>query len=183
MRVVLLHGAGLGSWIWDRVLPHLTRPAVAPPRDERAQTLDDVVTSVAGHLTDDTILVGHSISAMVAMIVAARNREKIAGIVSVGGVVPESGKPFLSLNPLPQRLLLRFLMRKPRISLPKSGIRKQYCNDLDDETTRLVLDRMTPELSRLYLDPAAWSGAPASIPRLYVKLLDDRSVKPSMQDT
>jgi hypothetical protein len=23
LRLILIHGAGLGSWIWERVLPHL----------------------------------------------------------------------------------------------------------------------------------------------------------------
>src|SRR5687768_11354697 len=103
MRLVLLHGAGLGPWIWDRVMPHLTRPALAVPRDEAAMTLEDRVSAIVSHLSERTILVGHSIAAMVAMVAAARRPQNVACVISVGGMVQESGKPFLSILPFPQR--------------------------------------------------------------------------------
>jgi hypothetical protein len=61
-------------------------------------------------------------------------------------------------------------------------IKKEYCGDLDDATTDLVLARTVPEAPRIYLDPLAWSALPDDLPRFYVKLLNDESVNPKMQD-
>ena len=190
MKFLLLHGAGLGAWIWDRVIPRLASPAVAldlPGRRKPAHvTLHDCVDHVRDQIVraGRAIVVGHSIGAQVAMAAAARAADHVAGIALVGGMVPESGKPFLSLMPPPQRLFMGLLLRRAKngIALPPSLVRKSYCNDLDDATTELVLRNLTPEVTRLYLDPVDWSALPARVPRAYVKLLDDRSVKVAQQE-
>jgi pimeloyl-ACP methyl ester carboxylesterase len=182
--LLLLHGAGLGAWIWDRVLPHLLLPARAldlpgrgdgtPPGDV---TLEQSVQFVTRHIGDDTVIVGHSFGAMIALAAATRKR---AAVIAVGGVTPESGKTFLSIIPFPQRLFLGVMLRRAKngIAIPPSIVRKGYCNDLDRETTELVLRKMTPEAPRLYLDAVDWSPhAPA-----YVKLLHDQSAKPKEQN-
>ncbi|HEX2121777.1 MAG TPA: alpha/beta fold hydrolase [Thermoanaerobaculia bacterium] len=193
MRLLLLHGAGLGGWIWERVLPSLRAPAAALElpgrgggRDPGEVTLEECVAFVAGEIerAGRAIVVGHSIGASVAMAAAARRPEHVPAIVLVGGMVPESGKPFLSLLPPPARLVLRLMLRRAKngIALPPSLVRKEYCNDLDEATTELVMRKLTPEVPRLYLDAVEWSSLPDRVPRTYVKLLNDRSVKPAKQD-
>lgn len=182
--LILLHGAGLGAWIWDRVLPHLHLPARAldlPGRGDGTTpgdvTLEQSVQFVTRHIGDDTVLVGHSFGAMIALAAATR---KPAAVIALGGVTPESGKTFLSIIPFPQRLFLGVLLRRAKngIAIPQSIVRKGYCNDLNAETTELVLRKVTPEAPRLYLDAVEWSPhAPA-----YVKLLHDQSANPKEQD-
>lgn len=183
--LLLLHGAGLGAWIWDRVLPHLLLPARAldlPCRGDGTSlndvTLEQSIRLVLDHTGDDTVIVGHSFSAMMAL--AAATRKRSATVILVGGGVPESGKPFTSVLPLPQRLIVGWMLRRAKngIALPPSLVRKGYCNDLDRETTDLVLRNTTREAPRLYLDPVEWTPhAPA-----YVKLLRDASAPQKMQD-
>jgi pimeloyl-ACP methyl ester carboxylesterase len=192
--LILLHGAGLGRWIWDSVIPELTAPAQAvdlpgrgdgtKPGNVTLKQCIDLVRDKARALTTRSILVGHSISGEVALGVAAAHPEKVAAVVLVGGVAPESGKSFMSLMPLPQRLFLHVLLKRARggIKLPESLARKQYCNDLDESTTNMVLSRLTPEAPRLYLDKLEWSALDETIPRFYIKLLDDKSVPPKQQD-
>lgn len=190
-QLLLLHGAGLGAWIWDDVLPHLIHPARAldlPGRSDGANpgevTLEQCIAFVAGQLAPRTILVGHSISAEIAVAAAARAPEQVAALVLVGGMVPESGKPFLSLLPPPMRMFLSVLLRLSRqgVALPESEVRKSYCNDLDDAQTALVLRKVTREIPHIYLDPVDWSALPPKMPRYYVKLMNDRSVQPKDQD-
>jgi pimeloyl-ACP methyl ester carboxylesterase len=190
-RLVLLHGAGLGKWIWNRVLPKLTAPAEAldlPGRSDQRNpgdvTLSQCIDFVAGKTRPQSILVGHSLSAEVAFGAAAARPQNVAAIVLVGGMLPESGTSFMSLLPLPQRLFLHVVLRLSRsgVKLPASLTRAEYCSDLDEETTNLVLKRVTPEAPRLYLDSLHWSALPEDIPRFYVKLLDDKSVNPNQQD-
>src|SRR4249919_566583 len=68
---VLVHGAGMGASCWDRLLPHLDRPAVAvdlPGRGSRADVdleqtdwiLDRVVDDSAALLTEIVDLRGLS---------------------------------------------------------------------------------------------------------------------------
>lgn len=183
-EILLLHGAGLGAWIWDRVLPHLLLTARAldlpgrgdgtPPGDV---TVEQSVRMVMDNIGDDTVIVGHSFSAMIALAAATRKK---AEVIAVGGVVPESGKPFLSILPFPQRLILGIMLRRAKngIALPAGLTRKEYCNDLDRETTELVLRKLTREAPRLYLDPVEWTPrAPA-----YVKLSRDAGMKLKEQE-
>jgi pimeloyl-ACP methyl ester carboxylesterase len=170
-RVLLLHGAGLGRWIWEDVVPHLgdvigeplDLPGRGPGGNPDEVTLQDCVNYVRTELDRSsaaTVLVGHSFSAEVALAAAAAAPASVAAVVFVSGVFPESGKPFTSVLPLPQRLVVRFFLARARggIKLPPSGVRKEYCNDLDEPATALVLSRIVPEVPRLYLDPVHWSG-------------------------
>jgi pimeloyl-ACP methyl ester carboxylesterase len=71
LGLVLLHGAMLGRWIWERVEPRLARPALAvdfPGRgskaaDVRTVTLGDVVDSVVADVdawtADRVVLAAH----------------------------------------------------------------------------------------------------------------------------
>lgn len=191
-RLLLLHGAGLGSWIWDRVIPELSFPAEAidlPGRDGESRpadvTLQQAIDFVAGKARGyRSVIVGHSFSAEVAIGVATTYPQHVAAVVLVGGVLPRSGKSFMSLVPFPQRLILGILLKRAKdgIRLPPKIVRNEYCNDLDAATTELVLSRLVPEAPRLYLDRLKWAAMPNDIPRVYVKLLNDRSVAPEKQD-
>lgn len=169
---LLLPGAGLGPWIWDDVMPLLGGDCEAL---ELRPTIEESVALVRGKLRGDSVVVAHSFSAQIAMAAPAR-------AILVGGIVQESGRPFLSLLPLPQRWILGAIIRLSRngVTLPKSLVRQEYCNDLDDVTTELVLARVRPEAPRLYLDRVTWAPRTAAVG--YVKLLGDASVKPQQQD-
>lgn len=193
-HLLLMHGAGLGGWIWDRVVPDLAGPGEAldlpgrgdgvRPGDVTLESCIDFVASRARSIGKRSILVGHSFSAGIALGAAAAHPDVVAAVVLVGGLVPESGRSFMSLLPLPQRLFLGVLLRRARngISLPASLVRKEYCNDLDEASTKQVLARVMPEAPRLYLDDVDWSALPRSVPRFYVKLLNDASVSVKQQD-
>lgn len=190
--LVLLHGAGLGSWIWDPVIPHLNVPVEAldlPGRVgtdalPRSVTLQHAIDAVHDRLHGPSIVVGHSFSAEVALGVAAAHPASVAGVVLVGGVVPRSGRSFMSLLPYPQRVFLHLLLRLNRngIRLPTSLVKSEYCSDLDAEQSARVLERIVPEAPRLYLDALNWSDIPDALPRFYVKLLRDKSVPLKQQD-
>lgn len=193
-QYLLLHGAGLGAWIWERVSPRLELTATAldlpgrtDGRNPGTVTLKDAVEYIGRALNESpgrSIVVAHSFSAEFAMVAAAAYPSKVAAITLVGGMVPESGKSFMSLMPPPQRLLLTVLLKRAHdgIALPQGLLRKAYCNDLDDATTELVLARSVREAPRLYLDHVDWSRLPDSVPRFFVKLLRDGSVTVRQQE-
>jgi pimeloyl-ACP methyl ester carboxylesterase len=160
----------------------LDLPGRSDGRNPGSVTLEECIGFVARSLPDDAVIVGHSISAEIAIAAATRAPRKVAAMIFVGGVVPYSGDSFMSLVPLPLRILLTVIFKwsKNGVTLPAAQIRKGYCNDLDEATTALVFEKITKEAPRIYLDPVEWSAM--SVPRDYVKLLDDNSVKPKDQD-
>jgi pimeloyl-ACP methyl ester carboxylesterase len=186
---VLLHGACLGGWLWERVAPRLDSPALAldlpgrgdSPADPKTLTLDRAVDAVTAQIRawgpSRVTLVGHSMGGIFALAVGARIPELVERLVFVAAVVPPDGKPMLSVMPPSQRMLLPLLMRfRPQSLKPPAGaVRKALCNDLDDETTAWVQERVVAEMPACYRDPVRWDALPATLPRCYVKLLDDRS--------
>lgn len=191
-RLLLLHGAGLGGWIWERVIPELNFPAEAidlPGRSGKGVpgdvTLQQCIDFVAGRARGYRgVVVGHSFSAQIALGLASAYPQHVGAVILVGGVAPESGKAFISLMPFLQRIFLHMVLRRARdgVRLPPKLVRKEYCSDLDPATTDLVKSRVTPEAPRLYLDKLTWSGMPPDMPRLYVKLLKDKSLSIDDQD-
>jgi pimeloyl-ACP methyl ester carboxylesterase len=191
-RLLLLHGAGLGGWIWDRVVPELNFPAEAidlPGRSGKGDpgdvTLQQCIDFVAGRARGyRAVVVGHSFSAQIALGLASAYPQHIGAVILVGGIAPNSGKAFTSLLPIMQRLFMYLVLRRSRngVKLPPKLVAKQYCSDLDSATKEFVQSRITPEAPRLYLDKLTWSGMPSDMPRLYIKLLKDKSLSSDDQD-
>jgi pimeloyl-ACP methyl ester carboxylesterase len=96
--ILLIHGACHGAWCWDDVAFHLTesghRPiAVDLPCDQPEAGLVDYVETALSALPtipDDLIVVGHSLGALTAAVVASRVSTRrlvfVAGIISSPGM-------------------------------------------------------------------------------------------------
>ena len=191
-QFIFLHGAGLGSWIWDAVTPKLQFAGTAldlPGRSNSKEIstvgLAQCVDLVAATLRPKSILVGHSFSAPIVLAVAARYPDMVSSVVIIGGVIPESGKSFVSTLPFIPRVLMSTYIKLARkgVNLPDSLIQDAYCNDLDQAKTAMVVHNTIKEAPRFYLDQLNWSALPDRIPRIYIKLLDDKSLTQEQQDT
>ncbi len=195
--IVLLHGAGLGSWIWEAVLPHLPTPALAidlPGRagealPERRLSLEDCADHVEARMASlpapEVTLVAHSVTGALALHLAARPDTKITSLVLVGAVVPPPGAAYVDTLPwLPRAILKTLYFFKPNgVKPPPKLLRRALCNDLDEATTEAVTARSVIEIPALFLDPADWRHLPAGTRRTYVKLLEDTSdLTPALQD-
>jgi pimeloyl-ACP methyl ester carboxylesterase len=192
---VLLHGAMLGSWIWQRVEPRLTAPVLAldfPGRgskaaDVRTVTLGDVVGTVVADVeawpTDRLVLVAHSLGGIVAPAVISRLPRRVAHVVFVSAAVPLRGISYLDSLPRSQRVLLRFalLTQKRGLLSPAWATRRTLCNDLDEPTTKLVVHSLTREAPGMYSEPIPCE-VPDSMPTTYLKLTADHAFAPEVQD-
>ncbi|MBI4666546.1 MAG: alpha/beta hydrolase [Nitrospinae bacterium] len=179
--MALIHGAGLGSWVWENLIPYLNYPAIAldfPGRgaepsdlkhlgfEDYAQSVADVVASLE---TDNVVLVGHSIGGAVAMRVTNMVPEKISSVVLVGGTVPKSGRSNLSVSPFIENAMLRVIFFFSPTVKPPENLIKQLCAGLDGATADMVLSKYNRESARLFTDPVQWNPLPDSIPVYYVK--------------
>src|SRR5690349_2365969 len=120
-KLVLLHGAGLGAWIWKKLEPMLQVPFVTvsfPNRDgyraDHGLTLDDYCEAVLREVGESPrtkiVLVAHSIAGVVACRVSARLGERLSAFVGIGAVIPKDGGSFLSAMPFMQRAITRGMM-------------------------------------------------------------------------
>lgn len=186
--IVLLHGAGTGSWVWERVIRELATPAAALDVQGRraGATPDGCAAQLVGELdrkgVESIVLVVHSLAGVLVPALAARLGSRLRNAIFMAAVVPPSGGAFVDALSLPNRLILRALFRLNRGGLKPSAamIRRELCNDLDEQDAELVVSRYEAELPGLYLTPTGtWPSLPACA---YIKLRKDRSVIPSQQD-
>jgi hypothetical protein len=98
---VLVHGAWHGSWCWEPVVAELEQRGhraltVDLPIADPAAGVDEYVAAVADVLAeagDDAILVAHSLSGLIAPIVAERCG--VARVIYLGAILPVPGESLL----------------------------------------------------------------------------------------
>lgn len=184
---VLLHGAGTGPWIWDRVRAALKAPslALAVPGRRVGASPAGCAAALAAELEgrDDVVLVVHSLAGVLVPGLAARLGTRLRHVVYVGAIVPPDGGAFVDALPWFDRTVLRLLFAlKPRGLKPGAAmLRHELCNDLDATATAELLDRYEAEFPGLYLAPTGAAAVPPCA-ATYVRLARDQSLPPARQD-
>lgn len=190
--IVLLHGAGLGSYIWDEMIPHLDIASIAvdfPNRNggnkaNAGLNLNDYTNAVLDRIEnwnkENIILVTHSISGVVGLSVAKKLEHRLAGFVAIGASIPKNGGSFLSSLPLPQHLIMWSAITLAGTKPPVSAIRLGLCNDLTKEQADKVVENFTPESKRLYTQKSH-AGIP-SVKTMYIKLSLDNEFPLGVQN-
>lgn len=159
-----------------------TRPAPL-----ESVTLDDWVEAVVEEITqsgeESTILVGHSLAGITMPRVAERIPEHLAQLIFVSCTVPEEGRAVLDdLAPDVELLAKQNLDHPVAMTMPAEIATQMFCNDMDAEQTRFVLDHLVPEAWQPMRTPSRLAGLQRGVPATYVKLLQDQSVPPDLQD-
>lgn len=190
---VFLHGVGLRGSVWSGAADRLGIPCLLadfPQRDEAEDTrmdlsLEDYISAIHRQIEEwgcqRFILVAHSISGILAMELARRFQGRVAGVVAVGAVIPRNGGSFLSSMPVPNRWILGAILRLAGTRPPESAIRKGLCSDLPPEQADKVVKNFLPESKLLYTE-RIHASIPAGIPKMYVKLTEDKEIIPSLQN-
>ena len=190
--MVLIHGAGLNSSVWDSLKREIQVSTLAidfPNRQagesaNKHLNYNDYVLSAVSQIEkwkhSQFIIVAHSIGACVGLSLLSHFRDEIVGFAAIGSVIPPDGNSFVSALPVPQRWIVPVVMRLMGTSPPENIIEKELCNDLTTMQTGKVVSTFTPEARTLYTSKINYSLP--DIPRLYVKLLKDNSVSPVLQE-
>lgn len=120
--IVFIHGAGLGSFIWDDIRPIINYRTLAidfPNRRENEaenQELDFSdylkysIDQIERWNKHKMILVAHSIGGCLGLKLGDYFEEKILGFDGIGAAIPQNGKSFSSCLPFPQRNLLPIIL-------------------------------------------------------------------------
>src|SRR3954447_26549833 len=192
---VLVHGAGCGANCWDRLLPHLDRPAIAvdlPGRGRRAdvpitsvtlgdcaQAILDDVASVEG---DDLVLVGHSFAGVSVPRVMNELAPRLRHVVFLSAVVPPDHTAVLDqIDPAVQEFV-RTATAGGVYSQDREGARVMLCNDMDAEQTQWTLDRVVDDSAAPLTEKVDLGGLATDVPRTYVRLTNDACYSPELQE-
>ena len=105
---VLVHGAGLGGWCWDKVAPIMESQGMtvyAPTLPETCQSLENYIDYIVNFITAKNLqnccLVGHSYGGMIITGVTDRlkNLGYIENVIFLDAAIPENGDDFASHIP------------------------------------------------------------------------------------
>ena len=119
--------------------------------------------------------------------VARRGPERVAHLVFVSCMVPSEGGLVVEGDPSDSQSRARELVDDATSSsgsggLDEATIRFMFCNDMDEEQTRLVLDRIGPEALRVFGERVTRRGIPPDLKKTYIRLLKDQALPPADQD-
>lgn len=157
--IALLHGGGQGSWVWERLLPHLGEaraialdvPGCGKKRGRELSNIDvdDIAEELIADLDQaglsDVTLVGHSLAGAVMPRMAALRPDLFPRLVYVSCSAPLFGVNFLQqlgtglqgLHPDEVGWPL-----DPAISKPADRYRVMFCNDMSEPEADAFLAKL-----------------------------------------
>jgi pimeloyl-ACP methyl ester carboxylesterase len=207
--IVLVHGGAHGAWCWEPTTPYLDGEVLAvdlPPKsirgglgrhealpELRTLTLADFATSALGDIDsagfERFVLVGHSMGGLTISELARRVPDRIERLVYVSCIVPPEGGSSVDTLPEELRDTTRDAIERARRGdgnpigeMDEAMLQVMFCNDLDEERTRFVLDHVGTEAVGILGEHVSRVGIPPELPKTFVKLLQDQSLAPDLQD-
>jgi pimeloyl-ACP methyl ester carboxylesterase len=204
-----VHGGAHGAWCWEPLIPYLDGEAVAidlPPKsirggpgrlesppELRTLTIGDFTRSLLEDVDaagiERFVLVGHSMGGLTISEVARRVPDRVEHLVFVSCMVPPDGASAIEALPEDLQDMTRRAVEEARRGgdnpiggLDEQTIRSMFCNDMDEEQVRFVLDRTGTEAAVVLAERVTRAGIPPELPKTFVKLLQDQSLPPDRQD-
>ena len=208
MQWLLIHGGGMTGRFWDRLLPLLDGPALAPdmparrgkPGDLATQTVEQEVASIladveAAELPGPIVVVAHSSGGLTVPGVVEGLADRVAAIVLIAAAVPPDGGSGLDCMQARHAQGVRLAQQIATESgepLFTSGppadpekFRTTYGGEpLDDDTLAYVTDteRCVIDTMHHYFQPVSWAAVPTSIPITYVLTELDNPIPAELQE-
>lgn len=203
-RVILLHGAWQGAWVWEGVAPVLAAEGYAPVApdlpgngaDGRAPgevTFDDHIAHVSALVagSDHPVrIVAHSGAGVLAAALAEAHPDRIAQIIHICGMMlpsgltfPEFTAPFVAADPAANGIVPHLEAVPGGSLVPPDAAVSVFYHDAPPEAARAAAARLTVQGHDVRAPRVHWTPERAGrVPRGYIRCGADRSVLPAVQD-
>ena len=200
---ILVHGAWLGAWAWERVIERLESAGESPnlgqvlapdlpghgqrSGDEiRLITMEHYIHAVATLAQvmriDDTVLVGHGFAATFLPRVALELGGRVKRVVFIAGELPPEGRSaYDRLSPRDKAMMRAFKAGEKGFRFPDFILKGMLCNGLDGSSTENLLSRLVPEPLLPWRTPVSRNGFMGKFPSTYVVLTRDKAIRPRLQ--
>jgi pimeloyl-ACP methyl ester carboxylesterase len=201
-RIVLVHGAFGGAWVWEPVVGELERAGHSVERfdlpgsgdDETPVedvTLDAYAERICERLADSdepAVLVGHSMGGVAITQAAGRCPGRIAMLVYVAAFMPRDGQSLLDLTKLPEgqgdQVQANMVVHgePPEATLSGEGARIACYGRCDENRVAWATERMRPQPVLPFATPVDLGGSPnPPVPAAYVLCTEDQAIPPALQ--
>ncbi|MBD3678856.1 MAG: alpha/beta fold hydrolase [Rhodobacteraceae bacterium] len=195
-KFLLIHGACHGAWCWRDVLPLLNRgdnsataidlPGLGndqtPPEEA---TLDACAKAIVNAIDEPVILVGHSLGGLSISAAAELAPEKIRRLVYVAAWAPLDGESGRSLRERTNAQSLQDATRlaedKLTFSFGDDYLETVFYQDCPHEAVAYARAHIRPQPTAPAVVPLHLSARHDSVPRSYIRCLEDRAIPPAYQ--
>ncbi|ARC89548.1 alpha/beta fold hydrolase [Rhodovulum sp. MB263] len=197
-RFLLIHGSCHGAWCWRDVLTALHRagaearaidlPSHGADRTPLADvTLDLYADAILDAIDAPVILVGHSMAGFPISAAAEKAPGKIRSLVYVCAYAPVTGLSLVDMRrAAPRQPLLDTIVKSEdgvSFSFDPEKVRETLFHDCSDEAVADAKARLGPQPILPQATPIALSARYASVPKRYIRCLQDRAIPPEYQAT
>lgn len=177
--LVFISGAGLPDWIWDEAGEGLDATVAKRPWGTNATLQEYAQAALAGTGNGPLTLVAHSSGGVVAAAMLALAPERIRGLLAIAAVIPDPGRSFIGMMPVPQRYVLGAVMRMAGTRPPESAIRAGLAAGVPEEARKRLVIEFDPESQAYYRNRVPRFTRPQR--RGYLITTQDKELSPMRQ--
>ncbi len=197
---LLVHGAWVGGWSWEKVVPLLEQkghevkaPDLPGHGMEKTslssinlQAYTDKICQVLDDFDDQVILVGHSMGGIVISQAAEERPQKIKKLVYLAGYLLQNGETLMQVfgNDKGSLLGANLIMADDQsyVTLKEEGIKDVIYTDASNEDIERIKERVAPQATMPFATPINLTEESyGSIPRIYIECANDLAITPAAQ--
>jgi pimeloyl-ACP methyl ester carboxylesterase len=196
--ILLIHGSCHGAWCWRDVLPlltaqgHTARAIDLPGHGYDTTPIPDVTLSsyanaIAAACRGETVLVGHSMGGYAITAAAELAADRISKLIYLCAYVPAPGATLAQMRRMAPRQPL-----VPAIRMSGDGLSftidpgmapDVFYHDCPPDAVDYALRHLCPQAVEPSETCVHLTAASRSLPRRYIRCLDDRTIPPEFQVT
>jgi pimeloyl-ACP methyl ester carboxylesterase len=191
-RIVLVHGAFGGAWVWDTVAERLEAAGhTVEAFDLPGETLEEYAEGTCEVLRsreEPAVLVAHSMGGIVATQAAASCPERVAKLIYVSAFLPRDGQSLDDLTKLPEgegdEVQANIVVEgePPVATLPADRAHEVLHHGVSEEESAPWIERLAPQPVAPFVTPVDLGDTDLdSMPRDYISCTLDRAIPPALQ--
>lgn len=197
-NILLVHGAAHGAWCWRDVIPalnalgHSVQAIDLPSHGDDPTpyvdvTLDLYAEAILDALAQPSVVVAHSMAGYPATLAAERAPELFQRLIYLCAYVPAPG---LSLAERRMQAPRQPLLPAVRMTEDRKGWSADpalapdiFYHDCPPEAVAYAMDRLTIQATQPTSVPVRTGAGYASVPKSYIRCMDDHTIPPEFQVT